>query len=183
MDFDTAFNLVVGAEGIFTDDPRDAGNWTDGKAKGTNGGKLLGTKYGISARVYGKELMGKGISIKDLTLDEAKAIYSRDYWDRCRCDELPDYIRYPVFSCAVNCGVKTASEILQDTVCGIKDGKIGSATIKAVRNFRDTERLYEEFLQRWAEYYEEIAAKDPSQQVFLKGWLNRIKEVKKNNNA
>ena len=42
--------------------------------------------------------------IKNLTLERAKQLYKRDYWDKCRCDELPNAIRFHVFDVAVNSG-------------------------------------------------------------------------------
>jgi len=43
MNFDLAFDRVIGHEGGYTDDPRDRGNWTGGA---TGRGELKGTKYG-----------------------------------------------------------------------------------------------------------------------------------------
>lgn len=181
MDFDKVFELVIGAEGGYTDDPRDYGNWTDGKAKGSKGGVLMGTKYGISARVYGEALRKNGLTIKDLTADQAADIYRIDYWDKCKCDKLPEQLRYPVFSCAVNCGTTTAAKILQRTVLAIIDGVIGSATIKAARTYRDINGLVEEFFYCWRQHYEKVVEQDESQRCFLKGWINRVKEVERIN--
>jgi lysozyme family protein len=38
------------------------------------------TKYGISKRTY------PHLDIKNLTLDDAKWLYSKDYWNLCNCD-------------------------------------------------------------------------------------------------
>lgn len=183
MDFDKAFELVIGAEGVFSDDPRDYGNWTDGKARGSKGGVLMGTKYGISARVYGEALRKSGMTIKDLTADQAKDIYKIDYWNKCQCDKLPEQLRYPVFSCAVNCGTTTAANILQRTVLAIVDGVIGSATIKAARYYRDVNGMVEDYFYYWRQHYENIVEKDESQRCFLNGWIARIKEVQRVNAA
>ena len=40
-----AFDLLIGHEGGYTDNPKDPGNWTSGKV---NQGQLKGTKYGIA---------------------------------------------------------------------------------------------------------------------------------------
>ena len=181
MDFDKAFELVVGAEGVYSDDPRDYGNWTDGKAKGSKGGVLMGTKYGISARVYGEALRKSGVTIKDLTADQAKDIYKIDYWGVVKCDKLPEQLRYPVFSCAVNCGTTNAAKILQRTVLAIVDGVVGSATIKAARYYRDINGLVEDFCHYWRKHYEQIVENDESQRCFLNGWIARIKEVQRVN--
>ena len=51
-----------------------------------------------------------------------QGIYKGKYWDSCRCDELPNLWRYPVFSCSVNCGSKIAVQILQKCVYVDTDG-------------------------------------------------------------
>jgi lysozyme family protein len=87
MTFDTAFNLVVGIEGGYSNDPADPGGET---------------KFGISKRAYPQ------VDIANLTLEQAKAIYLRDYWHLCKCDELPADMALLVFDAAVNQGVSAA---------------------------------------------------------------------------
>ena len=57
--FDAAFSLVIGEEGGYTFDASDPGGET---------------KYGLSKRA------NPSIDIKNLTLDQAKAIYRQKYW-------------------------------------------------------------------------------------------------------
>ena len=82
MNFDKAFMCVVGAEGGFSNDPKDRGNWTGGKV---GSGILMGTKFGIAANTYGNKLKSQNMTIKNLTVDDAKQIYKRDWWDKLRC--------------------------------------------------------------------------------------------------
>ena len=58
MNFDKAFELLIGHEGGYTTNPKDAGNWTGGK-QGVGVNK--GTKYGIAANSY------PSLDIKNLT--------------------------------------------------------------------------------------------------------------------
>lgn len=178
MIFDKAFDLVVGAEGGYTNDPRDNGNWTGGRP---NKGELMGTKFGIAANTYGNALKSAGKTIKDLTLEDAKEIYKRDFWDVLRCEEIPEIYRYPLFSCAVNCGCKRAARFFQRALLVIVDGIVGGATIKAARVYRDQIGLLDDFYAEWRNYYEALVEANPTLSVYLRGWLNRIKEVKKNN--
>jgi lysozyme family protein len=90
MTFDQAFNVVVGIEAGYVNDPNDPGGET---------------KFGISKRAYPQ------LDIPNLTLDQAKAIYLRDYWHLCKCDELPMDLALAVFDCAVNQGVSTALKV------------------------------------------------------------------------
>jgi hypothetical protein len=64
--FDRAFELVIGLEGAYTDDPDDPGG---------------PTKYGI-AQNYNPE-----VDVKNLTLERAKEIYYRKYWLPAGCNE------------------------------------------------------------------------------------------------
>lgn len=112
MIFDHAFEKVIGHEGGYIADSRDPGGET---------------KYGISKRAYPNE------DIKNLTLARAKQIYKRDYWDKCRCDDLPFEVRFDVFDAAVNSGVRQASIWLQRAVGAKPDGVIGNLTIKAAQ--------------------------------------------------
>ena len=88
--FDKGFAFVIGAEGNLTDDPNDPGGLT---------------KYGISHRAYHQK------DIRNLTLDDAKAIYKADYWDKCNCDALFYPLDIIVFDTAVNMGVSVAKRI------------------------------------------------------------------------
>lgn len=121
--FDTIFEKLIGHEGGYTRHRQDRGNWTSGRV---GVGELKGTKYGISAMAYPK------LDIKNLTLEDAKAIYRHDYWDVVRGDELPSGIDYIVFDIAVNHGPNDAIRWLQDAVGTTVDGKFGPKTLSAV---------------------------------------------------
>lgn len=88
--FDKAFRLLVGEEGGYVNDPKDPGGET---------------KYGISKRAYPTE------DIKNLTLDRAKGLYKRDYWDKVGADARPWPEALCLFDCAVNQGVGKAKAL------------------------------------------------------------------------
>lgn len=121
--FDIAFQEVVGVEGGYSSDPHDRGNWTGGAI---GSGEMKGTKYGISARCY------PTLDIRNLTLDNAKVIYRRDYWNPIHADQLPLSLAILVFDSAVNQGIETAARLLQAAVHATPDGNIGPATLAAV---------------------------------------------------
>lgn len=127
MQFDDAFKELINVEGGWSDDPKDPGNWTSGVI---GKGELVGTKYGIAANTYGH------MNIKQLSLDDAKGIYKRDYWDVWRFDglssPLPDSLQYELFDASVNAGRGNASRFLQRAVKVADDGAIGTVTIKAL---------------------------------------------------
>jgi lysozyme family protein len=122
-DFDWIFDFVVSSEGGFTDNPADPGNWTGGKV---GAGLCRGTKFGISAAAH------SDLNIKSLTLDEAKALYQREYWDRVDGDRLPDSIALLVFDAAINNGIGRSVRWLQQAVLVAQDGVIGPRTLQAI---------------------------------------------------
>ena len=118
--FDDAFRAVIGAEGGYTADPLDPGNWTGGRCRI---GQCAGTKYGISAAAY------PSLDISALTLSDAQQIYRRDYWQKISGDALPPALSLLVFDAAVNSGPDRASRWLQAALNVAVDGIIGPVTI------------------------------------------------------
>lgn len=112
MTFDQAFEDIIFFEGGYVNDPRDPGGET---------------KYGISKRSFPE------VNIKELTLDQAKEIYKKNYWEQTRCDDLPSYLRLPVFDCAVNQGTISAIILLQRCSGVPVDGILGSKTLEGIR--------------------------------------------------
>ena len=155
--FDEIIEQVIKHEGGLVDDPNDAGGLTN---------------YGISQRAYPDE------DIKGLTVERAKELYKKDYWDRFKCDQLPDRIRHIYLDMCINMGGGRATRILQEA-CNSKnsnkidvDGGIGTNTIKASSNLEDFRlRAYRVM------FYAELVMKKPNQMKFWVGWFKRSCEV------
>lgn len=156
--FFRAFKLIVGEEGGFGNDPKDTGNWTGGKV---GQGVLKGTKFGISAAAY------PNVDIANLSLEDARAIYYRDYWIPIHGNELPWQWALPVFDSAVNQGVSAATKMMQDAVGVMVDGKIGPRTMAAVTSADD--RKLARFFNARAQRY----IKHPNFSYWGNGWLTR----------
>ena len=135
--FDKAFAVIVGHEAGYSNDHGDNGNWTGGKV---GAGEFKGTKYGISAASY------LALDIVNLQLEDAKAIYFRDYWLPLNADMLPPAIALVAFDGAVNASVKQAAMWLQAALNVAQDGVIGRQTLNAVRMVRDVEPVIVEML-------------------------------------
>lgn len=135
MNFDQAFQRLIGHEGGFQNDPNDRGNWTGGK-KGA--GQLKGTKYGISAMTY------PGEDIANLTLERAKQLYQRDFWGASGADLVPEALKFDVFDTAVNSSPKRAVQFLQRAVGEVDDGILGPRTTLAVTTMAPA-RLFARF--------------------------------------
>jgi len=119
-DFDSCFEALIGNEGKLSMDPHDRGNWTTGQI---NCGQLKGSKYGVSAAAY------PNLDIEHLTVDDAKAIYRRDYWAAAGCEVVPEEVRFDVFDMAVNSGVKASIRALQAACGAFVDGVMGQETL------------------------------------------------------
>tara|TARA_Y100001938_G_scaffold90866_1_gene124561 strand:+ start:339 stop:818 length:480 start_codon:yes stop_codon:yes gene_type:complete len=157
VEFDDIIEKVLEHEGGYVDDPTDAGGET---------------KYGISKRAYPDE------DIKELTIERAKELYKRDYWDRFRVSNLPNRLRHIYVDMCINMGGGRATKILQEA-CNSKnankidvDGGIGPATIKAATNVEPFRlRAYRVM------FYAELVMKKPEQERFWVGWFRRSCEV------
>lgn len=146
--FDQCFDKLLSHEGGYVSDSRDPGGET---------------KFGISKRSY------PDVNIATLTLDQAKTIYKRDYWDRARCDELPPAVAFQVFDTAVNSGIGQSIRFLQRAVGVADDGNVGPLTISAVKRL-DAEVVAARFNGQRLEFMTKLSTWD----VFGKGWARRI---------
>lgn len=129
------------------------------------------TKFGISQRAY------PALDIASLTLEEAIAIYKRDYWDKILGDQIKSYsVAFAIFDQAVNRGVKTAVKNAQKSVEIKDDGVMGPITLNAI-NAKYEGHFLERFIDISRNAYQSIVSSNPSQSVFIKGWLNRLNSV------
>lgn len=160
MNFDAAFERLIGHEGGFSDDPKDPGNWTGGRP---GLGKLLGTKYGIAANTY------PNLDIKALTLDQAKAIYRRDWWDKIHADQLPGAVAFQLWDFAVNAGITRAVISLQRAVGVADDGRLGPRTLAAV-NAMPVPDVIARFNAERLEFYASLS----TWPTYGKGWARRV---------
>ncbi len=156
--FETVIDQTLAHEGGYSNNPSDAGGET---------------KYGISKRSY------PNVDIKNLTLEQAKAIYKKDFWDNQGYSQIEDIpLASKVFDLGVNMGTKNAVILLQRALKanGFKsledDGVYGSATNEALKN-TDPKKVLIALRSEAAGYYRRLVASNSSQKVFLKGWLNR----------
>ena len=145
MDFDTAFNRLMGHEGKYSNDPQDPGGETN---------------WGISKRSYPNE------DIKNLTRDQAAIIYMRDFWNPLGASDPA--IKYQVFDFAVNSGIQTAIRKLQSAI-GVADdghwGPISSSTMAGMDKNDVLMRFIAQRIRFWASL--------STWPVYGKGWAVR----------
>ena len=157
-DFLNAVEATLSHEGGYSNDPYDRGGETN---------------FGISKRAYPK------IDIKNLTREQAIAIYHADYWLKLQCDSLPTTINAKVFDIGVNSGLHRAVTLLQVALnayngnAALKiDGAMGQKTIGAASLAVST--LLLRFLNATqAGFYTGLVGARPNQERFINGWLKR----------
>lgn len=160
LTFDQAFERLIGHEGKFTNDRQDRGNWTTGVI---GKGQLNGTKYGISAMTY------PDLDIKSLSLEQAKNIYKRDWWDKINADQIDSALVFQVWDFAINAGMGTAIRKLQLAVGVLDDGIIGNLTIQAI-NKADLNDILLKFNAERLKYYTSLS----TWPRYGKGWTLRV---------
>lgn len=155
--FDRCVSRILVSEGVLSDHPADKGGLT---------------KYGITHLTH-DQAIELGIverkETRDLTVEEARRIYRRLYWDAARCSDLPEPLALFVFDCAVNQGVRTAVKLLQFALGVNPDGVMGPATLAAIAKVDRGELLVRLAERRWDRY-----AADSTANTFLRGWTFRL---------
>ncbi len=147
MNFDIAFDRLMGNEGGYVNNPADPGGET---------------KWGISKRSY------PNLDIANLTREQAKEIYRTDFWQRARMDEIDPAIAFQVFDAAVNHSIETAVRMMQRAAGVADDGHIGPVTIAAVRGKTVTDMLMLLTAER-LEFWAKLTTFD----TFGRGWTRR----------
>lgn len=162
--FNQVFLEVIGIEGRYVNDPDDRGGET---------------KFGISKRAYPE------LDIKNLTIEQAKEIYLKDYWQECGLDAVENYeIAHEIFDTGVNMGVVIAKKIFQkalnylnrnqrDFPDLIVDGIIGRKTILAYDRV-DKRILLKVLNGLQFMRYTQIVDYDPRQEKYFNGWMKRV---------
>lgn len=169
--FEKAVTFTLGHEGGFSDDAADSGGATH-----------FGITNGTLAEYQRKTGKLAGRKIGDLTRREAIEIYRAFYW---RYDEVnSDIIATKLFDIGVNMGLGAAVKIVQQAINFIAkadrievDGKWGPRTLMFVNMItvvRTAESdLYKAMTLFQVKRYVDIVIGNPSQLVFIQGWLTR----------
>jgi len=169
--FKQAVSKLLMFEGsVFVNHPSDSGG---------------GTKYGISTTQY------PSLDITNLTQDHAESIYYEDYWADLYEEIWWDELSIGLFILSVNVGSTAADLCLQKALVMqreslIVDGIAGPKTVNALnKHIYHSDNLYYEtcehrkgkfllaLLSEITHHYATIVKNDPSQSVFISGWMHR----------
>lgn len=167
--YSDAVKKVLRLEGGYQANPNDRGNYN-------SLGRLVGTNKGISAPVY-ESWIKRPPTVADMrAIDDitARTIYKVRYWDKIKGDNIHNQAVAEIFfDAAVNHGSTTAAKIMQEVLGVTPDGIVGAQTLASL-NASNSKVIYEGFKRAREDFYYSIVANNPSQQVFLDGWLNRL---------
>lgn len=137
------------------------------------------TRYGITLKTL-TAWRGKATSaddVKNLKESEAIAIYKSLYWDKVKGDEIPYSMAIVLFDQAVNRGVSTVVKQAQKILGITQDGIAGPQFVLSIKKLSES-NFIGAFLSESEKSYRSIASNNPSQNVFLNGWLNRVDSLK-----
>jgi lysozyme family protein len=150
--FNDAFDVLMGHEGGYVNNPADPGGET---------------MWGITKRVA--RLNGYTGPMKDLPQTEAKRIAKKCYWDAWNCDAYDIRVAWQIFDCAYN-GGKIVEWCQLSAGCP-KTGKYDAATKLAISK-ADPQQFIMKFLAYRLIYMTSIKPWP----TFSKGWARRIAE-------
>jgi lysozyme family protein len=153
-----AFTFSASIEGGVANDPNDRGGLT-------NNGFTQGL---YDAWRAGKKLAHQSVLL--ITEDEKRTIAREEFWDPCKCDQLPKSLAVAVFDMAVNSGVREAKLTLQRALHVTADGVIGDVTLAAANAMPEAALR---FLERRMDFIQNIIRDRPSQVEFLESWGRR----------
>lgn len=134
------------------------------------------TNKGITLATYRRYVNRNGTiaDLKAMPTSVAIDVYKQHYWDKCRCDMLPDGVDHVVFDFGVNSGQAKARKMLQSIV-GVKvDGVIGTKTIEAVHAM-----LPRQIIERFQEERLAYLKTRSNAPTFINGWTKRVNRVRK----
>lgn len=158
--FRRALSLILKHEGTWSDHPKDPGG---------------ATMKGVTLASFRKYVKPNGTKtdLRNITDDQLATVYRRHYWDAVSGAELPDGVDYAVFDFAVNSGPSRAAKYLQKVVGTPQDGKIGPATLKAVRAKMHATVIHDLCDDRMA-----FLKRLGTWPTFGKGWTRRVTDVR-----
>jgi len=172
---DEMIDEILRREGGYVDHPNDRGG---------------PTKFGITQNTLSRYIGRVALKseVQSLSEDVARDIYERNYYEGPRINRLPEQIQPFIFDCAVNHGPRRAIRFVQSVAnqAGYQprldeDGAMGPNTLKGAKWAQEQmgDLFLKALLEERRNFYLTIVAASPSQEVFLRGWMNRVNEFEK----
>ena len=166
--FAICLHATLAWEGGFDDDVHDPGGAT---CQGVTIGEFAAWHHQKLDENSAPALKAALRQIDDETRD---SIYRVNYWQACRCSELPPGVDLCVFDQAVNQGVSKAVRTLQQVVGETADGHLGVKTFAAVHAMSPL-TIIQKMMEERRRYYRSLK----TFWRFGRGWLNRCNDIEK----
>ncbi|NEQ25251.1 MAG: hypothetical protein F6K28_40505 [Microcoleus sp. SIO2G3] len=164
--FSEALRFSLRWEGGYVNHPNDPGGETN---------------KGVTANTYAAYRRRKGLqprSVRQITDAEVGEIYREMYWKPAQCDNKERVLAIVHFDTAVNFGVGGSTLFLQEVLGVTPDGAYGPATRAALAR-ADAKQAAQRYCQARIDYRHRRVQQNPSQRVFLAGWLNRDNDLRR----
>jgi lysozyme family protein len=158
--FARALALVLKSEGGWSDNPADPGGAT------MKGVTLANFRRYVKADATKADLRRIGDG-------QVAIVFRRFYWDAVLGSELPDGVDHAVFDFAVNSGPGRAAKYLQAAVGVAQDGRIGPATLAAVKA-RPAGIIIDTLCDARLAFLKRL----PTWATFGRGWSDRVRSVR-----
>ena len=164
-DINKLIPIIKKYEGGYVNHPNDKGGCTNS---------------GVTISTY-QYYFGKNKTCEDLkkiTENEWLTIFRFGYWNRFKADRInnqsiANLLVDWVYMSGVNAIKKAQAQL------GVKtDGVVGEVTLKAINNYPNQQELFNKLWTRRKKFFDDIVRRNPSQQVFYKGWMNRLKNYR-----
>lgn len=185
--FEISYKITCEKEGGYCNDPRDSGGETIfGISRNYHpswGGwgiveqKKLFCLEEEGSRAYNEEITE--YCKEDESLERLKLeFYKKTFWDILNLDKVKSQkIANALFDASVNHGAGDSGKMAQKALGIEVDGIIGSKSIEAI-NEASEHSFLRSFCTLRREHYFDIVKNNPTQQVFLNGWLSRADSFK-----
>jgi lysozyme family protein len=168
--------------------PREGGYSNRPNDKETNHGITKGILDGYQETHGGLGENGEPLGVKDLTRDQAKAIYNEVFYKQARLNEINDEkTASHAFDVMVNIGGKNAPSLIQQAInqaipdANLEvDGVIGSKTIGALNRATPTEldEVDRKLVDLRQDFYDKVIKADPDKAEYRDGWMRRTESFR-----
>ena len=151
-------------EGEWANDPDDTGGCT---------------KWGITIGCF-REYYGRYMECADLKLlteNQWLNIFYKKFYNKIRAGEIQnDSVCMMVLDMCWMSGVRTAIRKIQRCLHLVDDGIVGPITLNALNT--NPKQVFEDLKYMRECWYESIVMNQPKKKKFLRGWKNRLNDIK-----
>ncbi len=190
-EFKIAYDKTLSNEGGFSDNPNDIGGITYCGVSRVFFPDWKGWQYIDAVKKDGAPDFSLMPAEKKVALEiEVQNFYRNEFWKRIQGDRIPyQEVADELFDSAVNTGVGTAVEFLQDALNVLNrngksyadidvDGRMGGNTLNALKYYENRAGELKMLIKvvnilQGAKYIS-IMKHNESQEMFARGWLSRV---------